>query len=83
MDIQQGHIIPDTLPIKEKEIRWFWDLLICKNRVYNMKGFDNKIMMAYGMCPTPLHTDGILPNRAGLSNTHALHERNSGRSMGR
>jgi hypothetical protein len=51
MDNLQGYLVLDTLSFKEKAVQWFKDLLLCKDRVDDMMGFDNGIMMTYGICP--------------------------------
>ncbi len=43
--------IPDTLPFEEKAIRWYQELLLHHNQADNMTGFDNEILIVYGMCP--------------------------------
>ncbi len=43
--------IPDTLPFEEKAIRWYQELLLNHSQADDMTGFDNGILMAYGMCP--------------------------------
>ena len=45
------YIVADTNSFEEKAIRWYGDLLHGKEQVDDMTGFDNGIMMAYGMCP--------------------------------
>jgi hypothetical protein len=50
-DNLHGYIIPDAHSFEEKAIRWYGDLPLGKDQVNNMTGFDNGIMMAYGMCP--------------------------------
>jgi hypothetical protein len=50
-DNLQGYLIPDTLSFKEKAVQWFRDLLLRKDKVDDMTGFDNSIMMVYRMCP--------------------------------
>jgi len=42
---------PDTLPFEEKAIRWYRELLLHPDRADDMTGFDNGILIAYGMCP--------------------------------
>jgi hypothetical protein len=41
----------DTLPFEEKAIRWYQELLLHHNQADSMMGFDNGILIAYGMCP--------------------------------
>ena len=45
------YIIPDTLPFTEKAIRWYRELLLHSEKADDMTGFDNRILIAYGMCP--------------------------------
>ena len=45
------HTYPDTLPFEEKAIRWYRELLLHPDRADDMTGFDNGILIAYGMCP--------------------------------
>lgn len=42
---------PDTRPFEEKAIRWYRELLLHPNKADDMTGFDNGILIAYGMCP--------------------------------
>jgi hypothetical protein len=42
---------PDTLPFAEKAIRWYRELLLHPVKANDMTGFDNGILIAYGMCP--------------------------------
>jgi hypothetical protein len=44
-------IYPDTLPFAEKAIRWYRELLLHPEKANDMTGFDNGILIAYGMCP--------------------------------
>jgi hypothetical protein len=37
--------------LKKKAIQWYHDLLLNHRTVEDMIGFDNRILMAYGMCP--------------------------------
>jgi hypothetical protein len=46
-----SYLIPDTLPFAEKAIRWYCDLLLNHKKVDDMTGFNNGILIAYGMCP--------------------------------
>ncbi len=43
--------IPDTLPFEEKANRWYQELFLNHSQADDMTGFDNGILMAYGMCP--------------------------------
>ena len=45
------YTIPDNLPFEEKAIRWYCKLLPYPEKADNMTGFDNGILIAYGMCP--------------------------------
>ncbi len=47
----RNHTVPDNLPFKEKAICWYRDLLLHHNKADDMTGFDNGILMVYGMCP--------------------------------
>jgi hypothetical protein len=47
----RNQTVPDNLPIEEKAIHWYRDLLLNLNITDNMTGFDNGILVAYGMCP--------------------------------
>jgi hypothetical protein len=46
-----NHTVPDNLSFKEKAIRWYCDLLLHHGVADDMTGFDNEILMAYGVCP--------------------------------
>jgi hypothetical protein len=46
-----NHTVPNNLSFKEKAIRWYHDLLLHHNVAGDMTGFDNRILIAYGMCP--------------------------------
>jgi hypothetical protein len=49
------HTYPDTDPFEEKAIRWYRELLLHPDKADDMTGFDNGILVAYGMClPCPL-----------------------------
>jgi len=50
LDNLRGYIIPDTQSFEEKAIRWYNDLLLGQ-RSDDQTGFDNGIIIAYGMCP--------------------------------
>jgi hypothetical protein len=50
LDNLRGYTIPDTQSFKEKAIRWYSDLLLGQ-RADDQMGFDNGIIVAYGMCP--------------------------------
>jgi hypothetical protein len=50
IDNLRSYIIPDTHSFEEKAIRWYRDLLLGKDQVNDMTGFNNGIMMEYGMC---------------------------------
>jgi hypothetical protein len=50
MDNLRGYIIPDSRSFKEKAIHWYSDLLLGQ-KADNQTGFDNGIIVAYGMCP--------------------------------
>jgi len=50
-DNLKSYIIPDTHSFEEKAIRWYSDLLLGRDRLDDMTGFDNGIIMAFGMCP--------------------------------
>jgi hypothetical protein len=43
--------VPDTLLFEEKAIRWYLELLLNHSQADDMTGFDNGILLAYGMCP--------------------------------
>jgi hypothetical protein len=43
------HTYPDTLPFEEKAIRWYRELLLHPDKADDMTGFDNGILVAYGM----------------------------------
>ncbi len=38
-------------PLPKKAIHWYCDLLLNHEKVDDMMGFDNGILIAYGMCP--------------------------------
>ncbi len=46
-----SYLVPDTLPFAKKTIRWYRDLLLNHKKVDDMTGFNNGILIAYGMCP--------------------------------
>ena len=46
-----NHTVPDNLSFKEKAIRWYRNLLLHHNVADDMTGFENGILIAYGMCP--------------------------------
>ena len=49
------HTYPDNDPFEEKAIRWYRELLLHPDKADDMTGFDNGILVAYGMClPCPL-----------------------------
>jgi hypothetical protein len=51
-DNLHGNIFPDTSTFEDKATQWFHDLLLNKNDDLDDKiGFDNGILVAYGMCP--------------------------------
>ena len=41
----------DNLSFEEKAIRWYNELLLHPGKADDMTGFDNGILIAYGMCP--------------------------------
>jgi len=43
------HTYPDTLPFEEKAICWYRELLLHPDKADDMTGFDNGILVAYGM----------------------------------
>ncbi len=45
------YLVPDTLSFEEKAIRWYHELLLHHDKADDMMGFDNGILIAYGMCP--------------------------------
>jgi hypothetical protein len=45
------YLVPDTLLFEEKAICWYRELLLHHDKADNMTGFDNGILIAYGMCP--------------------------------
>jgi len=47
----RNHTVPDNLSFEEKAIFWYRDLLLHHNVTDDMTGFDNGILVAYGMCP--------------------------------
>lgn len=47
----RGYTYPDTLQFEEKAIRWYRELLLHPGKADDMTGFDNGILIAYGMCP--------------------------------
>jgi hypothetical protein len=44
-------MVTNTLTFKENAIAWFCSLLLDQTHADNMTGFDNDILIAYGMCP--------------------------------
>ncbi len=49
MDNLRGYTVPDTRSFEEKAIRWYRDLLLGW-KADDQTGFDNGIIVAYGMC---------------------------------
>jgi hypothetical protein len=47
----QNHTVPNTLTFEENAIIWYRSLLLNRTHTDNMIGFDNGILIAYGMCP--------------------------------
>jgi hypothetical protein len=45
------YILPDSFLFAEKAIRWYHELLLHPENANDMMGFDNGILIAYGMCP--------------------------------
>ncbi len=45
------YLVPHTLLFKEKAIRWYHKLLLHHDKADDMTGFDNGILIVYGMCP--------------------------------
>ena len=45
------HTVPNTLPFEENAIRWYRSLLLEQEHADDMTGFDNGILIAYGICP--------------------------------
>jgi hypothetical protein len=71
---------PDTLPFVEKAIRWYRELLLHPEMANDMTGFDNGILIAYGMCP-PLPATGILSDGSGTP-ANPLSARDSSGNLG-
>jgi hypothetical protein len=46
-----SYLVLDTLPFAKKAICWYLDLLLNHKKVNNMMGFDNGILITYGMRP--------------------------------
>ena len=46
----RNHTVPDNLPFEETAIRWYPDLPLNHDVADDMTGFDNGILVAYGMC---------------------------------
>ncbi len=49
--ILRAHIVPENSTFENKAIQWFCDLLLNNDELNNIVGFDNGILVAYGMCP--------------------------------
>ena len=47
----QNHRVPNTLTFKENTIIWYRSLLLNRAHSGDMTGFDNGILIAYGLCP--------------------------------
>ena len=47
----QNHRVPNTLTFKENTIIWYRSFLLNWAHTSNMTGFDNGILIAYGMSP--------------------------------
>jgi hypothetical protein len=45
------YLVPITLLFKEKAICWYRELLLHHDKADDMTGFDNEIIITYGMCP--------------------------------
>ncbi len=45
------YLVPDTLLFEEKAIPWYRELLLYHDKADDMMGFDNRILIVYGMCP--------------------------------
>ena len=43
------YTIPDNLPFEEKAIRWYRELFLYPEKADDMTGFDNGILIAYGL----------------------------------
>jgi hypothetical protein len=59
-DSLRKYSVPDTIPFEEKA-HWYRELLLNHSQADDMTGFDNGILMVYGMCPPP-QTTGIFSN---------------------
>ncbi len=46
----QNHMVPNTLTCEENTIAWFRSLLLNQTHADDMTGFNNGILIAYGMC---------------------------------
>jgi hypothetical protein len=46
-----SYLVPNTLPFAKKAIRWYRDFLLNHKKIDDMMGFENGILIAYGMCP--------------------------------
>jgi hypothetical protein len=44
-----SYLILNTLPFAKKAIRWYRDLLLNHKKVDDMTGFNNGILIVYGM----------------------------------
>ena len=51
MDNLCNYTVPNTLTLEENTIWWYISLLLNQEHADNMTGFDNGILIAYGMCP--------------------------------
>ena len=45
------YLEPDSAPFNEKAIQWYCELLLDQASADDMTGFDNGILIVYGMCP--------------------------------
>jgi hypothetical protein len=50
-DNLRKYSVLDTLPFEKKAICWYRELLLNHNQADDMTGFDNGILIAYGMSP--------------------------------
>jgi hypothetical protein len=50
MDNLRGYNVPDLRSFEEKAIRWYSDLILGR-KADDQTGFNNGIIVAYGMCP--------------------------------
>ena len=47
----QNHTVPNTITFEENAIIWYRSLLLIRAHAGDTTGFNNSILITYGMCP--------------------------------